>query len=76
MLWRNMMSDSAYGKEIVVFCGRYMLESLRSLGLEIVEIRRPSGPCSSTVSVEVGWAVSLNVPVGAASRSGLMGCVV
>ena len=32
-----------------------MLESLRSLGLEIVEMRRPSGPCNSTVSAEVFW---------------------
>ncbi len=38
-------------------CGWYMSESLRSLGLEIVEMRRPSGPCISTVSVDVGCAV-------------------
>ena len=76
MLWRSITSDSAYGKEMVVSCGWYMLESLRSLGLEIVEMRRPSGPCNSTVSADVGWAVSSNAPVGTASRSGLMGCVV
>ena len=76
MLWRSMTSESASGKEIVVSCGWYMLESLRNLGLEIVEMSRPSGPCSSTVFVDVGWAVSSNFPVGTASRSGLMGCVV
>ena len=71
-----MTSESVSGKVFVVSCGWYMLESLRSLGLEIVEMRRTSGPCSSTVSVDVGWAVSSNVPVGIASRSGLMGHVV
>ena len=71
-----MTSDSASGKEIVVSCGWYMFESLLSLGLEIVEMRRPSGPCSSTKSAKVGWAVISNVPVGTASRSGLIGCVV
>ncbi len=76
MLCRSMTSASASGKEIVVSCGWYMLEILRSLGLEIAEMRRPSGPCSSTNSVKVGWAVISNVPVGTASRSGLIGCVV
>ncbi len=76
MLCRSMTSDSASGKVIVVSCGLYMFESLRSLGLEIVEMRRPSGPCSSTVSDKVGCAVISNVPVGMASRSGLIGCVV
>ncbi len=71
-----MTSDSASGKEIVVSCGWYMFESLRSLGLGIGDMRRPSGPCISTVSAKVGWAVSSNVPVGTASRSGLMECVV
>ena len=71
-----MTSEIASGKVMVVSCGWYMLESLRSLGLEIVEMRRPSGPCSSTVYVDVGWAVSSNIPVGTTSRSGLMGCVV
>ncbi len=71
-----MTSDIASGKVVVVSCGWYMFESLRSLGLEIVEMRRPSGPCSSTNSVKVGWAVISNVPVGIASRSGLIGCVV
>ena len=52
------------------------MESLRSLGFEIVEMRRPSGPCNSIVSANEGWAVSSNAPVGIASRSGLMGCVV
>ncbi len=76
MLWRNMTSDSAFGREIVVSCGCYMFESLRSLGLVIMDMRRPSGPCISTVSAKVGWVVSSNVPVGTASRTGLMGCVV
>ena len=76
MLWRSMTYESASGKVIVVSCGWYMLESLRSIGLEIVEMRRPSGPCSSTVSADVGWVVSSNAPVGTSSRSGLMGCVV
>ena len=71
-----MTSESASEKVILLSCGWYMLESLRSLGLEIVEMRRPSGPCSSTASIDVGWAVSSNVPVGTASRSGLMGYVV
>ncbi len=71
-----MTSESAYGKVLVVSCGWYMLESLRSIGLEIVEMRRPSGPCNSTVSADVGLAVSSNTPVGTASRYGLMGCVV
>ncbi len=76
MLCLSMTSDSASGKEIEVSCGWYMFESLRNLGLVIVEMSRPSGPCSSTISVEVGWAVISNVPVGIASRSGLMGFVV
>ena len=76
MLCRSMTSDRASGKVVVVSCGWYMFESLRNLGLVIVEMSRPSGPCSSTISVEVGWAVISNVPVGMASRSGLMGCVV
>ena len=71
-----MMSESASGKVLGVSCGWYKLESLRSLGLEIVEMRRPSGPCNSTMSADVGWAVSSNAPVGTTSRSGLMGCVV
>ena len=76
MLCRSMTSDSASGKETVVSCGWYMLESLRGLGLEIVEMRRLSGPCSSTKSAKVGWAVISDAPVGTASRSGLAGCVV
>ena len=53
-----------------------MFESLRNLGLEIVEMRRPYGSCSSsTVSDEVGWAVISNVPAGKASWSGLIGWV-
>ena len=53
-----------------------MFESLRSLGLGIAEMRCPYGACSSTISGDVGWAVSSNVPVGKESRSGLMGWVV
>ena len=76
MFYRSMTSDSASGKVVVVSCGWYILESLRSLGLEIVEMSRPSGPCSSIVSAKVGWAVISNVPVCTASRSGMIGCVV
>ncbi len=54
MLCRSMASDSAFGKVEVVSCGWYMFESLRSLSLGIVEMRRPSGECSSTKSDEVG----------------------
>ena len=43
MLFRSMASDSASGKVELVSCGWYMFESLRSLGLVIVEMRRPSG---------------------------------
>ncbi len=39
-------------------------------------MRRPSGACINTRSDEVGWAVSSNVPVGLASKSGLIGWVV
>ncbi len=70
MLCRSMTSDSASGKVVVVSCGWYLLESLRNLGLETVEMRRPSGPCSSTKSAKVGWAVISNVLVGTASRRG------
>ena len=75
MLCRSMTSDGASGKVIVVSCGCYVFESLRNLGLESVEMRRPSGPCGSTNSAKAGWAVISNVLVGMASRSGLMGCV-
>jgi hypothetical protein len=71
-----MTSASAFGKEVVVSCGWYMFENLRNLGLEIVEMRCPYGSCSSIVSNRVGWAVISNVPVGKASKSGLIGCVV
>ena len=76
MLCRSMTSESAYGKVELVSCGWYMFESLRSLGLGIVDMRSASGPCSSTKSGEVGWGEISNVPVGTASKSGLIGCVV
>ena len=76
MLCRSMTSASVYGKEVAVSWEWYVFESLRNLGLEIVETRRPYGSCSSTVSDEVGWAVISNVPMGKASRSGLIGWVV
>ncbi len=77
MLCLRMTFASAFGKEFVASCGWYMFESLRNLGLEIVEMRRPYGSCSSSiVSAKVGWAVISNVPVDKASRSGLIGCVV
>jgi hypothetical protein len=71
-----MTSDSASGKLELASCGWYMFESLRSLGLGIIEMRCPFGACSSTRSDDVGRAVSSNFPVGKASRSGLMGWVV
>ena len=52
-----------------------MFESLRSLGLGIVEMRCPSGACSSTKYDDVGGAVSSNVPVGRASKFGFIGWV-
>ena len=76
VLCRIMTSDSASGKVELVSCGCYMFKSLRSLGLGIVEMRRPSWPFSSTKSDEVGWAVISNVPVGTASKSGLIGWMV
>ena len=76
MLCRRMTSASAFGKEVAVSWGWYVFESLRNLGVEILETRRPYGSCSSAVSDKVGWAVISNVPVGKASRSGLIGCVV
>ena len=71
-----MSSDSVSGKLELAFCRWYMFESLRILDLGIVEMRCPSGACSSTESDDVGWAVSSNVPVGMASKSGLIGWVV
>ena len=71
-----MNSDSASGKVELVPFGWYMFESLRNLSLGIVEMRRPSGACSSTKSNRVGWAVISNVPVGMTSKSGLIGWVV
>ena len=57
----------------VVSCGRYMVESLRSLGLVILEMSRP---CGCTVFDRVGWDVISNAPVGKAPMSKLIGCVV
>ena len=71
-----MTSDNASGKLNLFYCGWYMFESLRSLVLGMVEMRRPSGAWSNTESDDVGWAVISNVPVGTASRSGLIGRVV
>ncbi len=68
-----MTSDNASGKVELVSCGWYMLESLRSLALVIMELRWPSGAWSSTESKEVGWEVISNAPVGTVSRSGLIG---
>ncbi len=76
MLWRSMTSDSVSRKVELVSCGWYMFESFRSLSLGIVEMRCPSGTCSSTKSDEVRRAVSSNVPVGLASKSELIGWVV
>jgi len=71
-----MTSDSASGKVFLVSCGWHMFDSLHSLTLVIVEMRRPSGALSSIESKEVGWEVNSNAPVGTVSRSGLIGCVV
>ena len=76
MVCRSMTSDSASGKVELVSCGWYMYENLRNLSLGIVEMRRPSGAYSSTKSDKLGWAVSSNVPVSTASKSGLIGWVV
>jgi len=73
---RSMTSDSASGKEELESCGWYMFDCLRNLGLVIVEMKRPSGACSSTESGKVGWAMISNVHVVTASRSGLIGWVV
>jgi hypothetical protein len=70
------MSDSASRKVELVFCRWYMPESLRNIGLGIVEMRRPPGACSSTKSDRVGWAVISSIPVGTASILGLIGWVV
>ena len=75
-LCHRMASDTSTGKVDVVPCGWYMLESLRSLALVIVEMRRPSGACSSAKSKEVGWEVISNAPVGTVSRVGIIGWVV
>ena len=45
-----MTSTSASGKEVAVSLGWYMFESLRNLGLGIIEMRRPYGSCISTTS--------------------------
>ena len=71
-----MTPDNAYGNVELVSYGWYMFESLRSLVLGIVEMRRPFGAGRSTESDEVGWAVISNVPVGTASRLGLIVWVV
>ncbi len=58
MLCRSMTYDSASGKLELASCGWYMFESLRSLGLGIMDMMCPSGACSSLKSDDVGWAVS------------------
>ena len=47
-----------------------------NLTFRIGEMRRPSGALSSTESKEVGREAITNVPVGTASRLGLIGWVV
>ena len=71
-----MTSESASRKVDLVSCGWYMFESLRSLVLEIVEMRRPSRACNSTESDKVGRAVISNAPMSTSSRSGLIEWVV
>ncbi len=63
----------ASGSVCVDSCGRCIFASLVSLAFDIEEIRRPSGACISTKSMEVGWEVTSKAPVEIASRSGLMG---
>ena len=76
MLCRSRTYESASGKVELVSCEWYIFEGLRSLGLGTVEMRRPFGPCSSTKSDEVRWVVISNVPVGTASKSGLIGWII
>ena len=69
-----MAFDTSSGKVDVVPCGWYMFESLRSLALVIMEMRRPSGAWSSAESnKEVGWEMISDAPVGTVSRSGVLG---
>ena len=80
MLCRSITSDSASGKVELVSYGWYMFESLRNLGLEMVEMNRPSGPCSSTEFDEVGVGGDLKCPCGygiqiGVDRVGGIGCV-
>ena len=62
--------------ELVGRKGRYIFVNLCSLVFGMAVMRRPSGAWISTKFRDVWCAVISNVPVGAASRSGLMGCVV
>ena len=68
-----MTLANAFGKVIVVSCELYMLMSCCNLAFGIGEMRRPSGTWSSIMSKDVGLEVISNVPVGTASRSGLIG---
>ena len=72
-LCRRMTSDNASGKVDLFSCGWYMFESLRSLALVKMKMRRPYGAWSSSESKEMGWEVISNAPVGTVSRSGLIG---
>jgi len=72
-LCRSIAPAIASASVVVDSCGRYIIASLCSLAFRIGEVRRPFGAWSSTESKEVGWEVITNDPVGAASRSGLIG---
>ncbi len=71
-----MTLANASRKVVVVSCEWYMFMSLCNLAFGIGEMIRPFGAWSSTVSREMGWEVISNVPVGTASRSGLIEWVV
>jgi hypothetical protein len=68
-LCRSMVPANAFGRVVVVFCGRNIFVSLCSLAFRIGEMRRSSRAWSSTEFKEVRWEVISNDPVGTASRS-------
>ena len=75
-LCRSIASAMASKRVFMGCCGRYIFVNLCNRAFKIGEMRRPSGACSSTEFEDVGCEVISNEPVGMASRSGLVGCVV
>jgi len=73
-LWVRFASASGKGVGSIVWLWR-MLNFWRRVFV-IVDISRPSGACRRISLLLVGWCVISNVPVGVASRSGLIGLVV